>query len=204
MGSHRTSIRREIRSIERGLRQFQREVGTYVYWYEFDQPHSGGGDTYSEGGIPDPFDTSLVPSGPGEIFRPPVGIPVVWFRFTAPGSVQTDSGEYTINRTNLRISVEAMRRSGLRQPMDPAFHFNDRYAYNGFLYRVEAYSPRGWLHDTYLMVDVQGREMKEEEFETDVFPIGENPLAATAWTPGQLLDWQSRQPGDWETQSPDG
>jgi len=204
MGTHRNSLRREIRSIERGLREFQQEVGDVVEWYEFDPYLSGGGDTYQEGSIPDPFDASLPLSGQGVVFRPPVAIPVVWLRFMAPESVQTDSGEYTINRTSLRMSANGIKSGALRHAFDPDYHYNDRYSYNGFLYRVESFSPRGWLHGAYLMVDITGRQMKEEEFETDQFPIGQAESTLTAWTPGQALVWNPRQPSDWETQSPDG
>lgn len=192
-----------MRSIQRGLRSFQREIGTEVLWYEFDPQTSSAGDTYQEGGIPNPFDPQLQTTGAGLVFRPPVQIPVVWMRFQPPEQVQTELGEYTVNRTSLRIASDAMRSSGLRYPFDPAAHYNDRYFYNGFLYRVDTYAPRGWVHNAYNMVDVTGRQLKEEEFRTDTFPIGEADTQATQWTPGQRLAWQSNLPGDEETRSVD-
>lgn len=202
--SHRNSIRREVRSIERGLKQFQREVGDVITWYEFDPVNSTPEDTYGEGPLPNPMDPTQAVVGTGLAFRPPVVIPAVWVRFIPPEAIQTDSGEYTINHLSLRIAVDSLRRSGLRQSLDPAFHYNDRFAYRDFPYRVEEYAPKGWLGGAYLIVDVTGRQLKEEEFETDAFPMGETAQAATYWTPGQQLDWQSRQPSDWETQSSDG
>jgi hypothetical protein len=198
LSTHRLSARREIQSIQRGLRSFQNEVGTTVLWYEFDPAASSGGDTYQEGGIPTPFDPQLQPTGAGLVFRDPVVIPVVWLRFLPPSQVQTDLGEYTVNQTSLRVASEAMRSSGLRAPFDPAAHFNDRYLYNGFLYRVESYAPRGWVHNAYNMVDVTGRQVKEEELESDTFPLGEADTASVQWTPGQQLAWRPGLPANLE------
>lgn len=203
MGSHRSSVRREIRSVERGLRQFQREVGDTVVWYEFDSAKSSGGDTYDEGGIPDPLDPTLIPTGAGLVFKAPTAIPVVWIRFVTPTAIQTEEGEYTVNRTTLRFARDVMRTSGLQNPLDPAAHFNDRYSYNGFLYRVDGYNPRGWIHNTYLMVDVNGTQLKPEELQSDSFPFNETPGTSSAWTPGQQLGWIPTGPPNvqpnWET-----
>lgn len=199
MSTHRNSARKEINSIFKGLRQFQAEVGTTILWYEFDRANSTSSDTYGEGAIPDPFDPSLYTPSPGLTFKPPKYIPVIWLRFIPPESVQSETGEYTVYTATIRISAKTMRESGLMSPLDPAAHYNDRFFYNGTLYRVENYAPKGWVHDTWINVDVAGRQIKQEELESDNFEFWEDPSTATAWTPGEQLTWPATQPGDLES-----
>lgn len=191
-------MRRLVRSMQKGLRQFQREVGDNIIWYELDRAYSTTDDTYGEGPIPDPFDNTTHGTGPGETFKAPKILPAVWIRFQAPERVQTDAGLYTIKHTSLRFSTEAMRGAGLESPEDPDLHYGDRYAYQGALYRVEQYEPKGWLGGVWIMIDVQGREFKEEELEADTFPFWQTDAQSTPWTPGQQLDWPATQPTDWE------
>lgn len=245
VGSHRTSLRREIRSIERGLVDFQREVGDNITWYEFDAAHSTENQIFDEGPLPDPFDpqldqaqgktwigddkfsdaddgqgtweqvpvwaqggetfAQLSPGGTwgalgrsGRAYRAPVTIPAIWVRFLAPENVGSDAGEYAVNSIAIRISAGVMRDSGLASPFNPAAHFNDRFSYNGFLYRADDYAPRGWLHGAYLMVDISGRQLKEEELYEDTPDFWETPQASTAWTPGQQLAWPPTQPDQLE------
>jgi hypothetical protein len=89
-----------------------------------------------------------------------------------------------------------MRRAGLYNPMSPDQHYNDRFSYNGFLYRVEEYEPKGWLQGEYLMVDIMGRELKPDELVTDSFPFWQ--LDSTPLTPGQTLPWPNTPPYDLE------
>lgn len=197
-GSHRIGVRREIRSAERGLTELQREIGDTVTWYELDPALSSGGEIYGEGGIQDPFDLTLAPSGAGLIFKAPKPTVAVWIRFIPTTTPQSESGEYTLDTSTMRFATKTLREAGLQHPQDPNWHFNDRIAYNGVLFRVEEYAPKGWLHNAYLMIDVSLRQFKEEEMESDAFPIGESPTTSTPWTPGQQLDWPALQPTDWE------
>lgn len=197
-GSHRISVRREIRSVERGLIELQREVGDTVYWYEFDPAASSAGDTYGEGSIPDPFDPTLTPSGTGVVFKAPKPTFAVWIRFIPPSNAQTDAGEYTLDHTSMRFAVKTLRETGLRHPEDPTWHFNDRIAYNGILFRIEQYEPKGWLHNAYLMIDVSARQFKDDELETDTFPLGEPVGTSMPWKPGEQLNWPALRPSDWE------
>jgi hypothetical protein len=186
--SHR-SVRREIRSAERGLRELQREVGDTVSWYELDRTVSTADDIYDEG-----------PGADGGLrFRAPRPVPAVWIRYQPPTRIATDQGEYTLSSISLRVSVDGMRRSGLDAPLDPDRHFDDRFGYNGFLYRVESYVPRGWMLGTYIMVDVSGRQLKPDELQTDVYPFWE--VGSTAHTQGESLDWPDVTP-DFRDQQP--
>lgn len=176
-GQSRRSVRREIRTAERGLRELQREVGESVTWYEPSLASSTVNSVYDEGpGL-----------GPGLVYRSGRDVPAIWIRYQSPSIVATDDGEYTLSHISFRVTANAMRRSGLAAPLDADHHFNDRFSYNGFLYRVESFSPKGWLMGTYLMVDVTGRQLKADELMTDAYPFWE--VASTAHTQADSLDW---------------
>jgi hypothetical protein len=204
VGTHRISVRDQQRSYARGLRELQREVGVTIVWYEFDHDDTTMDDTYDEGQVPDVLDPGLNTdnSGPGLVYRNPLQVPVVWLRFEAPTNVQSESGEYTVSTVSFRMTAQTSRRVGLQNPMDPSKHFNDRFVHQGFLYRVDSYTPKGWISDQYFMVDVLGTEVKTEELADEKLP-GTSPFDAlagtpsTPWTPGQALDWPETQPSDW-------
>lgn len=197
MGDYRNSARDVLRSYQRGLRQFQHDVGDNIVLYEFDHMNSTMDDTYDEGQLPDIFDPSLADTGqPGRVYRFPVTIPALWVFFHAPTEVQTEEGEYTVSTVNWRASTQTMIRSGLQDPLDPAKHFNDRFSYNGFLYRVDSWAPRGWLVGRYMNVDVMGTEVKTEELAGDNTPFTP-PAPSLPWTPGEALDWPNLQQQDW-------
>jgi hypothetical protein len=205
MGDHRNSVRQILRSYQRGLRQFEHEVGDNIVYYEFDHVNSTMDDTYDEGQLPDIFDPSLADTGtPGRVYRYPSTIPAIWVRLQSPTDVQSEQGEYTVNVVSWRASTQTMSRTGLQNPLDPSKHFNDRFSYKGFLYRVDQWQPRGWLFGQYMMVDVMGTEVKTEELTEDNFPFA--PIAPSIpWTPGQALDWPNTLPQDWpRTQDDDG
>lgn len=203
MGDHRNSVRQLLRSYQKGLRQFQHEVGDNIVFYEFDRLNSTMDDTYDEGQLPDIFDPALADTGtPGRVYRNPVIIPAVWVFLTAPTTVQTEEGEYTVNTVSFRMSTQTAGRVGLQTPLDPAKHFNDRFSYNGFLYRVDKWSPRGWLFGQYMMVDVSGTQVKTEELAEDATPFAPSQTDAPVvtslpWTPGESLNWPALQPQDW-------
>lgn len=187
-GKARHSLRREKNSIYRGLKELQREVGDTVGWYEPDPADSSSNSVYDEG----------PGTGAGLVYRVSVPIPSVWIRLAPPAGVQTEGGEYLLRTCSLRISSAEIRRSGITHPISSEQHYNDRFAYNGFLFRVETYQPKGWLQGEFIMVDVMGRQYKGDELVTDHFPFWE--LDSAAHLPGNALSWPNTQPTDWETQ----
>jgi hypothetical protein len=202
VGSHRRVIRNNIQYIEKGLRKAARRFGDTILWLEYDPVHSNMGDTYNEGSIPDPFDTSLPHVGPGVIYRPAKPVPAVWVRYQPPTRPVSDEGEYPTSSCQARISARTMSGLGLINPQDPEQHFNDRFAYRGKVYRVGSYEPNGWLGGAYLMIDVAGAELMPDELMTDTTPEVEAQGSAPAWIPGQRLDWAPEFPDDWNDTDP--
>lgn len=196
-GVHRGSVRQILRSYQQGLTELQREIGDNIVIFEFDHVNSSMDDTYDEGQLPDIFDPALADTGtPGRVYRNPTVVPAIWIRFVEPSRVATDEGEYLVSTLSFRASIQTMRRVGLEMPVDPSKHFNDRFSYNGFLYRVDEWQPRGWLLGQYMMVDVVGTQVKTEEIAEDAFPFSPPPATSLPWTPGQALDWPNTQPQD--------
>lgn len=187
MESHRRGIRHELAMMQRGLADFATEVGVNVSWYEFDPSRTTSSDVYDEGPIPNIFDPTLPQTYGGLAFRPPVKIKCVWWRYLAPSNIQTQGGEYTVSTSTLRFPSSSMGRAGLHRPMAPEAHLNDRYFFQGRLYRVESYAPRGQIYGTFIMVDVAGTELMPQELQTNV-AISEPEGTPTPWTPGEMLD----------------
>lgn len=189
MGIHRRSMLKQMRSQQRGLLKYSRQEGAPVAWYEYDFARSTVDDTYDEGPIPDPFDTTLYEPTPGLLFKPPKMVRCTWYRFGAPENVQSDSGQYTVDTAAIRFSRDSLIYGGFYHPLNPDDHFNDRFLFQGKLYRVSTYRPQGQLYvGGYLMVDVWGTQIKPAETYTDSTTY-ETEGTQVEWTPGQMLNW---------------
>lgn len=205
----------------RGLNQFQPETGVVIAYFEFDVSRTTESDTYDEGPIPTPFDPDLnqavaYGSGPnydsgtgydqpvqsGLAFKPAKFIRCVWWRYNPPTQVQSEEGEYTLDTCSVRFIADNLKKAGLQHSLDPDLHFNDRLWYQGKLYRVERYTPKGQVFGRYTMVDIDGRQLKPDELQDSSMPFADEPGTETPWTPGEELDWSNRDITDDDKQWP--
>lgn len=180
----------------RELESYQRTVGDYLWWYEYDETASSIDSVYTEGpvqsitfadtvGDETQIEAHNIPlSGEGNRFRGPVYVPAIWVRYIMPTSTQSKDGSYLISHLSARISAQEMRNLGLGHPLDPHSHMDDRLWYKGKLYRITEYSPAGWLRGAFLMVDIVAAQLKEADLFTDPFPFWEPPQPA--W--GQIAE----------------
>ena len=181
------------------LQEFQQLVGDDLIWFEADAPASTTDQTYTEGPVPgiqfqDTYGeyTQAEPSNPnpavgGNLWKAPITVPAIWIRYIDPQGTQTEEGSYLTSHITARISGDQMRRIGLGHPDDPFSHMNDRFVYKSKLYRVESYTPKGWLDGWYLMVDVAGIQLKPADLYTDPFPFWTAPT--TPWGPRERMNW---------------
>lgn len=196
MGSHRRMIRHNLRAIQKDLRKFQRRVGATVDYYEFDPVHTRSHDTYDEGAIPNPFWPAFHQRGPGVVGRSVKRLPAIWVFYTAPDNVYSGEGHYTPSSVAVRFSRSVMVGSGIRYPEDPARHFNDRFFYNGKLYRIDSYTPKGWVGGVYNMIDISGPEVMADELVSDRTPPFRPYGTSAPWQPGEVLNWPPALPHD--------
>lgn len=156
-------LRREINSVNRGLRQYQRETGQTVVWYEYDTANSTEGSVYDEG-----------PSRRWKVGKPVHCLFVMYYESEISPDV-TDEGLYEVDRLHLTVAADQFSRDGISNPRSPDEHERDRVVYEGKTYEVRKYRLRGRTADTYMVVTVDLVEVKADDTELD------DPMTGTTW-----------------------
>jgi hypothetical protein len=149
------NVKREILSINDGMKSYQRWTGENILWFEFNHASSQAKWPYDEG---------------GRVWYPPTVLPVLFVNFEQKSS-DAEEGEGVYSGADMSFTFqisEAMNRFRIN-PLDTQNHFDDRFAYGTPMqaYTVTSYERQGLVHGTYLTVTVSGRLVQDQEFEND-------------------------------------
>lgn len=156
------SVKREIQSINRGIRDYQHETGETVLWYEFDTVTSTKDDVYDE--------------GPSRRWHPAKRVPAVFVYFTeGPEVPDPDTGLYITSTAHFTVSIDMLRKAEISEPENTDAHMNDRFSFNNRLYSIDRYEKQGFVHNHWLTVAVDGHEVKDDEMMTDAADWGGPP-----------------------------
>jgi hypothetical protein len=145
--------RRELGLIRKHYRQYQKDHGETVVWYQF-QPL---GTTNTSSIYDDVYDEGIVGSG-GKKYKTGVVLPVLMVTEQEDQKRAIPEGRQPVQITNIIISIEDMRAAGIDQPFEYRHHLNDMFLYDGRYFSVQSYRVRGRLKDDVLAV-IEGIEI---------------------------------------------
>lgn len=148
--------RRELSLIRKNYRQYHREVGETITWFEFERFGPTGSsydDVYDEG-----------PQGAGgKKYKNGIVLPVIMITETEDTKRAIPEGRQPVQVVNTVLSIEDMRTAGMSQPFEYQQHLNDMFFYDGRYYSVSMYRVRGRAGRDDLLVVVEGIEVYVDE-----------------------------------------
>jgi hypothetical protein len=145
--------RRELGLIRKHYRQYQKDHGETVVWYQF-QPL---GTTNTSSRYDDVYDEGILGSG-GKKYKTGIVLPVLMATEQEDQKRAIPEGRQPVQITNIIISIEDMRVAGIDQPFEYRHHLNDMFLYDGRYFSVQSYRVRGRLKDDVLAV-IEGIEI---------------------------------------------
>lgn len=160
--------RRELGLIRKHYRQYQKDHGETVVWYQF-QPLGTNASNTSV--YDDVYDEGIVGAG-GKKYKTGVVVPVLMASEQEDQKRAIPEGRQPVQITNVIISIEDMRAAGISEPYEYRGHLNDMFLYDGRYFSVQSYRVRGRLKDDLLAV-VEGIEIYiNQEMPFDPGPSG--------------------------------
>lgn len=136
------------------MKSYQTQVGEWVQWFRFNKSATTSHPVYD--------------TGPQRAWYPPITVPVFIGEYSRAQQNFDDDGLYQIDRVRLVISYDAFFHSTMPDP-DPSGqdHVNDRFAYDGHLFSVDGFFPRGRVASHFLTISVDAAEVAAEELAED-------------------------------------
>lgn len=147
-------VRRELSLIRKHYRQYHRDTGESVVWFEF-VPFANAA---SAGSIYDDIYDEGSPSQGGRTYKSGVTIPVLMITETEDQKRAIPEGRQPVQLVNFVASIEDVRQAGVSSPFEYQPRLNDMFLYDGRYYSVASYRVRGRARDDVLVV-VEGIEV---------------------------------------------
>jgi hypothetical protein len=159
-------IRRELSQIRRHYREYTRNYGESIVWFEYlpQTTPASAGSIYD-----DVYDEGIVGTG-GRRYKAGVVIPTLMVTETEDQKRAIPEGRQPVELTNFVASIEDFRTAGVTDPFEYQRHLNDMFLYDGRYFAIATYRVRGRLRDD-VMVVVEGIEVYiNQEMPFDVGP----------------------------------
>jgi hypothetical protein len=146
---------RDIRDAYRGMFEYQLQVGQWVQWFRFDQADTTSHPVYDV--------------GPQRVWYPPVTLPVYIGEYHRAPKNFDDDGLYLIDNVTVIVSYDAFFHTTMPDP-DPTGqdHLNDRVAFDGKLFHVTSFIPKGRVASHFLTITIDLAEVASEDLAEDV------------------------------------
>jgi hypothetical protein len=171
----RGRLKRQIRHMDRQMKRATRGWGQTVLWYEWDpasvEDEDGGDpgiafddDLYDEGGSQSARVGPAV--GSGRRWKAPRTVPVYQAVLNEGEQEFLPEGNYTVDRLTLYVQYSELAKR-ISNPTDRGAHVNDRIGYDGRIFSVDAFNPRGRIADAVMTVTVHCTEIKDDEMRLD-------------------------------------
>lgn len=146
---------RDIRDGDRAMKEYQRQVGQWAQWFRFNKAGTTGHPVYD--------------TGPQRAWYPPITVPVMIGEYTRAGQNFDDDGLYLVDRVHFVISKSAFFHTTMPDP-DPSGqdHLNDRLGFDGVLFSVDSFLPRGRVASYFWTISVDASEVMQEDMDEDV------------------------------------
>lgn len=143
------------------MADYQLQTGQWVQWFRFNKTATTSHPVYDV--------------GPQRMWYPAITLPVLLGDYNRAPQNFDDDGLYRIDRAHLIFSYFAFFQTTMLDP-DPTGqdHLNDRVGFDGTLFSVDMFEPRGRVASRFLTVSVDLTEVAQEEMDEDV----ETPMFA--------------------------
>ena len=146
---------REIRQAYGTMHDYQLLAGQWAQWFRFDTA-----------------DTTVHPvydTGPQRVWYPSVTVPVLFGQYERASQNFDDDGMYLVDQLHLVISYMQFIQSLVPDP-DPNGndHINDRVGFDGHLFKVTSFIPRGRVASHFLTISCDLIEVASSEMAEDV------------------------------------
>ena len=146
---------RDIRSAYQGMKRGQVDQGEWVSWFRFNKSQTTSHPVYD--------------TGPQRLWYPAITLPVWNAQYRRQSQNFDDSGLYLVDTVKLIFSYFAFFSTTMLDP-DPngQDHLNDRVGFDGRLFSVDSFLPRGRIASYFLTISVDLTEVAQEELIEDV------------------------------------
>jgi hypothetical protein len=136
------------------MAEYQLDVGQWVQWYRFNKNATTSHPVYD--------------TGPERAWYPAITLPVYMAEYVRADQNFDDDGLHRVDRAHLIFSYFAFFQTTMQDP-DPTGqdHVNDRVLFDGSLFSVDAFNPRGRVADQFLTVSVDLRQVAQSELDED-------------------------------------
>lgn len=168
-------LKRQIEHMDRTMTGAALGWGQTVLWYEFNPASIEDADS----GDPDvAFDDDLYDEGGSQLNRvggaigsgrrwhSPKRVKVYQAMLNEGAQEFNPEGNYTVDTLTLIVQYSELRKK-ISNPTDRGAHVNDRIGYDGRIFSVDSFNPRGRIADAIMTVTVQCLEVKEDEMALD-------------------------------------
>lgn len=146
-------LRRNLWRINRGLKRFQYQTGQSVTWYPFDSASLDDDGT----------DTDLYDEGIAINWLPGLHLPVLQAYYIPATQNDTGDGLYLVDSLRLTIGVDQFQKFTHLSELDRSHRLNDRVSYEGRVYSVNDWRPKGRAADKYTIITATCVEVREDE-----------------------------------------
>lgn len=145
---------RDIRSAYQGMKRYQEETGEWVQWFVFNSTATTSDPTYS--------------TGPQRAWYPPITVPVILGEYERASKNFDDDGLYLVDQVHGVMSYFAFFSSTIIDPDTKGQnHLNDRVAFDGRLFTVTSFIPRGRVASYFLTISFDLIEVTAEDLAED-------------------------------------
>ena len=146
---------RDIKQAYEGMQfDYQRDVGQWCHWFRFNKAGTTAHPIYD--------------TGPQRAWFPPVVLPVLLGEYTRASQNFDNDGLYLVDTLHLIFSYNQFLQTTMLDP-DPQGqdHLNDRVVFDGHLFSVDSFVPRGRVASRFLTVSCDLTEVAQEELDED-------------------------------------
>lgn len=145
---------REIRSAYHGIKIAQLGQGQYVNWFRFNQTGTTSHPIYD--------------TGPLRAWYNPISLPVWLGEYQRAGKNFGDDGLYLVDRVHVICSYDQFFHTTMPDP-DPYGndHLRDRVAFDGHIFKVDTFLPRGRVADYFLTISIDLTEVAQTSLAED-------------------------------------
>lgn len=158
---------RDIRDAYEGMKEYQLHVGQWAHWFRFNKAGTTSHPVYD--------------TGPQRAWFPPIVVPVLLGEYQRAPESFDDDALYQVDHVHLIFSYDAFFHSTMQDP-DPngQDHVNDRVGFDGHLFSVSSFLPRGRVASHFLTISVDLIEVAAEELQEDTdIPMFDPYLSAS-------------------------
>jgi hypothetical protein len=145
---------RDIQSAYHGMKLAQVDQGQWVHWFRYNQTASTSHPVYD--------------TGPLRVWYPSITLPVWVGEYQRAGRNFDDDGLYLVDRVHVICSYDAFFHTTMPDP-DPYGndHLRDRVAFDGHIFRVDTFLPRGRAASYFLTISIDLTEVAQSDLAED-------------------------------------